>query len=371
MKTLKNRLVVVLLAACMLVTGLFAAGGTEKQKANALSPLYQGGSDTIYYFTDYYPALSEEELINEFSGYNIVLDHQCVSEQGFNDLVNSNYFTGFDAGCCVIIDIKTFMPDSLILYDLFYDLQESQGCFTIFISPYSQSDYQTEYNDIEFLTYVDRFIIDNQFMRLRSFCWDAFGNFVSGNRTLTNTTYFIDSKMLGVGTYIGVPFESLCEMSIFLRVFAEVLCTCLPRDESDDCQEIAWKLENNNIKILVPTYANYFVDLLTFTTYCYEGSFNDMIPDSGLDSDGILQPRFACAFGFTTFSQDYHNFLYQVKCGEGVDLPVYAYIVDPINYDPNGLPIITNSFLRPQGVLNEDMAAACLWDLLKDVLLVS
>lgn len=66
MKILKKRLMVVVMSLALFLTGIFAVGGIDSKKADAFSPNYNGDPYTIYYFTDYYPTVTYDELVNEF-----------------------------------------------------------------------------------------------------------------------------------------------------------------------------------------------------------------------------------------------------------------------------------------------------------------
>ncbi len=332
MKILKKRLMVVVMSLALFLTGIFAVGGIDSKKADAFSPNYNGDPYTIYYFTDYYPTVTYDELVNEFGSYNVVYDRQFITESEFTEMVYNGYFEGFDFGTCVvIIDIKTFMPDSYVLYDLFFDLQQNQGCITAFVSIYSDS----EYYDSAFLEYVNVFVNDGELVRLKNFLYNSFYDLYYRDGTVDSTTYMIDGCLVDIYNLFGADMDTLCSTSPFLRVFLEQLILRLEGSYYSSYEEIADRLRDDHaIKLLVyNVYDGYFVDILTWNIYSYYDI--DQIKSEGAATD------FVCAFGFWSFNYNYYQILWNIQYGEGYDIPIYALAIDPVNYDPMGLNVIT------------------------------
>lgn len=162
MKKLKSRVIVVVMALVLLVTGVFALGGLKSTKAEALTQSQAG-----YYFCDSVPIMDEETLRIEYKMNNIDYDIQpLISSQKLAYLVYTGYFWGLeDKYSLVIVDIKAMKPDAQTLRDLFICLKY-QNCNVIFVSAYEEY----EYGDATlFMEYVDDFMPCDL---------DRYGNFV-------------------------------------------------------------------------------------------------------------------------------------------------------------------------------------------------
>ena len=331
MKILKNRLVFVIMSLVLFVTGIFSMGGIDTKKANALSSEYNGEPNTIYYFTDYYPTLTYNDLTSEFPNYNVVYDRQFIGESQFTNMVNNGYFSGFDYGTCVvIIDIKLFKPNPYVLYNLFSNLQQQQGCITAFVSAYAESAY----NDISFLNHVNVFVRDEDFIGLRNFFAYAFEDLDSGNVMMDSTTYLIDGNLVNIYSFFDEDMDTLCAGSPFLRFFLEELIVWLEIDFYDTYEQIADELRSDfpEIKILVYDVNNdYFVDILTWNVYSYN-AIRQQIREGDLD-DAI------CAFGFWEFTDGFYEILYDIQYAEEYDIPIYVLATGPVSCGPNGLRV--------------------------------
>lgn len=323
------------------MTTCVAIFGGAGQNAQALSPDYTGTPNTIYYFYDLYPTISPERLSAEFGTYTVVYDRRISGQQSFTTLVNDGYFSGFAEECVVIIDIKTFMPAPMVLLDLFYSLKMEQECVTVFASVYAQIDY----SETDFLDFVDSFLCVNfdaldQFFDFvisdfdanalenadppTSSAWDRLANrvFLLDNREVCLYATLIDSQRLDI--------VALCEASPYLAHFLERLANYIDPNNIYGLPEIAEKLMEQGVKLLVyvPNYNNEvpfaFVDILTWETYESEKLQND---------DIMTKP--ICAIGIWNFSYKYYQFLCDHQ--QFIDLRIYAMVVDPIIYDPDGL----------------------------------
>lgn len=322
-----------LLAFALLVAGLASFGVFSETNASALTPDYNGDPDTIYYFSDYYPTLTYEELENEFGWYNIVIDHQYVDEQEFYDMIHDGYFWGFDYDTCVvIIDIKTFMPDPYELLDLFAMLK-SQGCITVYVSIYDEYDY----SDTEFLEFLDVFVNDYQFDRLQSFIYNALYDYkwMYRDGDLFDTGFIIDGNLIDVEEYFGDDMDTLCENSPFLRYFLYYLrwFMGIRYDEFENYQELADMLRDwYAIQIYVHVGGNEYVEILSWTTYYFDCVYD--VPSSQL-----------CVFGFWKLDDDFYRFLYEAQYEYGYYsdfMPIYILEAEPIDYSEFGLQVITD-----------------------------
>lgn len=356
MKILKKKLLIVIISLVLLLTGVFVTGGIDNKKADALSLNYTGEPNTIYYFTDYYPTVTYDELVSEFGSYNVVYDRQTITELEFTDMVYNGYFYGFDYGTCVvIIDIKTFMPEPQVLYDLFFDLQENQGCITAFVSIYNDG----EYGDNAFLEYINVFVNDGELVRLKNFLNNSFRKKTKMDGTVDSTTYLIDGYLVDIHYFWGADMDTLCNTSVFLKIFLEHLVLQLNDNyRYNSYEEIAEILrdEKHSIKLLVYDENNgYFVDILRWNIYYYYNIEQLM--------RGEPETKFVCAFGFWEFTYNYYQLLWDIQHVEGYDITVYALVIDPVNYDPMGLNIITDLDLNEEyGYELDDEAAQNLLD---------
>lgn len=352
MKTLTKKLSVIGIALVLFMITLFTMGGIQTAKANGPSdenvPAPGGDSGnqyTIYYFTDYYPTVSYNELLDEFGNYNIVYDHQYIDEQDFENMVNNHYFlfdsvTGEDTGIrALIIDIKTFLPDSMLLESLFADVKFYMDCATVYVSYYDAY----EYYDTTFLNYVDLFVVDSQLARLNYFIEQALNELYNGSyATLFDVSYLIDGNLVDVVNLFGEDMDTLCENSHFLRIFLEQFVRVVWDYEYDvlfsSYNEIADYLRDIlNVKLLVHKGGNEYVDILTWNVYQFNNIYDvlNVYPNS----------LYTCAFGFWRLNHDYYQFLLDAQNVDDYDLPVYILEAEPIPYDPDGLNIITDSDL--------------------------
>ena len=94
-------------------------------------------------------------------------------------------------------------------------------------------------------------------------------------------------------------------------------------------EEIAAELRYNNVKLLVHTTGNLFVDILTWQYYTVD--FVEDVMDANTEN--------VCAIGFWAFNSDFYQVLHFIQNSEGYDLPIYAYEIDEVFYDENGLNI--------------------------------
>ena len=328
----KNSIIATILAITMFCV-IIPLGPTNKKTVNALSPDYNGQSDTIYYFNDYYPTVRPSKLEEEYPDYNIIFDRQQVTAQSFTLLVNSGYFTGFAEGCLVIIDIKTFLPDANLLNTLFYSLHETQGCKTMFMSIYNQQNYYNDY----FLSYVDEYQVVG-FERLESFL-EAVLYIMNGrnNNTLYNTTYFIDSALVNADAFNPGQINAMCSAIPFLRILLDKFADSLSITGSYSYIAEVLNYLTNNIKIFV-AISNGHRDIAS-----WDGYAQIELGDFAV-SNNVYPWNDACAIGFSSLSSSFYDF-----AADGYslldDFPIYLFEADPIEYSEDGLPVITDSDL--------------------------
>ena len=332
MKRIKTALLALVMVFMMTLTGFSAI------EANALVPSYNGDDMTVYYFTDYYQSLEEDVLAEEFDDFNVIYDHQWVTEQEFNDMVDDHYFTGFGDDCIVVIDIKTFMPDPDVLLDLFQTLKVTyNNCGTVLVSPYSSSDYDSE----PFLNYVD-VVFQSNFERLRSFIYntyrhitDTFNN-THAVPTLENVTMLIDGRLIDLsGTYNDI--DDLCIESPFLRILLEEFADRLPGSYTyDSYSEIADEMSEDGINLLLHTGGEDFVNVITGGVY-EDLSYTDLQDPDQFNWDYI------CGIGFWDLETSFKTFLSDTQ-GHMEYMPLYLLEVDPMIYG-GSLVVITDGML--------------------------
>lgn len=109
MKKLNFKILSVFLAIAIVVSGAAVVVASPREEVNALSPNYDGSD--VYYFCDLYPTLTYETFYNTFSA-SIYYDVRWVSDSEFYRDIEEHYFFTLN-NRVVIIDIKTFIPDTL------------------------------------------------------------------------------------------------------------------------------------------------------------------------------------------------------------------------------------------------------------------
>lgn len=153
MKKFNFKILSVFLAIAIVVLGAaFVAPSGEE--VSALPEYYDGSY--VYYFCDYYPTLDYKTFHDTFDT-SIYYDVRWVNKDQFNDLVHSMYFQEFTKRM-IIFDIKTFMPDTDVLCELFSYLRDME-CVTGFVTFFDESDFP----DTDFFEYLDIFVDNAHF----------------------------------------------------------------------------------------------------------------------------------------------------------------------------------------------------------------
>jgi len=296
---------------------------------HALSINYNGEDDTIYYFTDYYPTIEEDTLSTEYPNYNVVYDHQWITEQQFNNMVSGNYFTGFGDNCVVIIDIKTFAPSHTVLNSLFLDLKTNQNCTTALVTLLNTTDFANN----DFLLYVDVYFTSD-LSKLTDFVALALADYEQDIVGWSNTTILIDGRL--ADSRRNINFGSWKFDHSFLKVLLDTLAYELGLQINNYSDFIETLANAYNINLLVDMGNGTYSDLntgISYTAYTVEDLQND-----DLTWDNI------CAFGFSSLENDFYDFLEDGQDSESY-LPVYLFVVDPVTYGTEGLMAITDEDL--------------------------
>lgn len=342
-------------ALIMLIAIVLSFGAAPAQKASALSSEYNGEDNTLYYFSDYYPLMTFEEMEGvEQNGYGYVYDHQYLtetdSEHDFAELVNSNYFNGFGNNCIVVIDIKSFKPDPNDLTTLFTKLS-NQNCTTIFVSGTPLSEFSSQ----SFMSKVDYFVQDD-YIRLKNFMGASLQNFFSNNipaedsesETATEEPefvypedlwFFFDENLVPLNCYFADALE-LCARYPFFRIFLESIKPYLFDQDAADYDTITYEeiidaLKGANTKLWVRKNANSYVELID-----YNGNEEFEIP---MTPDSVAANSSArAALGFNHLSSPFQSFLESVQnFPEGIVLPVYLLEAEPYTFSDSGLSVYT------------------------------
>lgn len=318
MKKFNLKILSVFLAIAIVVSGA-AVVAPLGEEVNALSPNYDGSD--VYYFCDLYPTLTYETFSNTFSA-SIFYDVRWISDSEFYRDIEEHYFFTLN-NRVVIIDIKTFIPETGILSELFSHFKEN-NCVTGFVTSYSESDFPDTY----FLDCVDIFVENAPSDKMDVYFSAAFED-LDTNRELSDTVYLLDGSVLNVYFIENRDFGALCATSRYLNKFIFDLLYFVSSTEYEiyDYQNA---LDEWNINILVYVGNNQFVDLTTWERYTFYSS-QEILEE--------YEKEYICSFGFDMFEEEFYWFLYN----NGVDLN-YLFEVTPLSYDCNGLDLRLNNF---------------------------
>lgn len=376
MTTTRKRLTAVCAALALILTSIFTVGGLFGKQAHALVPEYTGDFETIYYFTDYCQAVDPITLAKQFPDRSIVVDRQTeLNESKLREMVyEEGYFYGLNNWTFIVIDIKTFKPDPVLLYDIFFSLNVEQDCRTAFVTVYEYNQYEEDGTTYDpwFMDYVDIYIDDSDYDRLKSFTFNAFRHTFNNNGTVNNTAYIIDSNLVDIGTErdlesdpfiggvddegnrydnnnFGADLETLCKDSAYLDIFVKELACWKEMPDNydpnyfDTYDKILDALisPENYVKILVYMGEDKYVDILTWDIYLC----NDVFEFINGEPDEDYYINNVVAFGFINFTHEFYDYFYNKVCA-GEPIPsIYAVIVD-YPYDDGILPVITDDALE-------------------------
>ena len=319
MKKLNFKILSVFLAIAIVVSGAAVVVASPREEVNALSPNYDGSD--VYFFCDIYPTLTNENFSNTYSA-SIFYDVRWVDQAQFREYIVYDYFYGL-SNQVVIFDIKTFIPYTDVLYELFLRLKEN-NCVTGFVTSYSENDFPDTY----FLDCVDIFVENAPSDKMDVYFSAAFED-LDTNRELSDTVYLLDGSVLNINFIINRDFEALCTTSYYLNKLIYDLLYFVSSIEYEIC-DYQNALDEWNINILVYVGNNQFVDLTTWERYTFYSS-QDILEE--------YEKEYICSFGFDMFDEEFYWFLYN----NGVDLN-YLFEVTPLSYDCNGLDLRLNNF---------------------------
>lgn len=212
MKRTRNFVVALLFTLLTLFPGFMP----KTREAKALSSDYFLYSDynNVYYFSDSTPAFKDIYEAN-FTSVPITYDiHPLMTNQELAFLLYSGYFWGFNRSVnnMVIIEIKSAMPDPVVLQNLFACLHE-QGCKVFFIS-----SYISELGDTDITQYADASLLCNMDKYSRYLKNAVKGMLGDDGLLRDGTSVLMSGKFFGLQEVNEVPeFAVLCKNSPTLR----------------------------------------------------------------------------------------------------------------------------------------------------------
>ncbi len=326
MKKTCNFFLAVIMSVMALFAGFVTFAGENKTQVSALHPDYSPLSRNIYYFYDYYPTMGYSELSSYFLGYDFFYDYKNVDGQSFSNMVNSNYFEGFESDTLVIIDLKLIEPDDITMNN-FFNCLLSQNCKVIFVSPFI-SNY-TNLND-------QVLYLEDNFEDLKTMV-HMFAAGSIGNPELTRDTYYLlDKNMVEMGDLIEGDIVNIYNNNFIVRLLLNELLGFEPVGE-----EIRDHVNNlcadRNIKILVHTLETDFIDILTGDMHTIsDASFFEFYNEYS----GNIEYYDVYAMGFWYLDFKFNEFLAQLQ-GYPIELPIYIIEREPIENTPSALKIKT------------------------------
>ena len=316
-------LALIMLFSCFTISSVYAISSN-----NISDP-----PTAIYYFNDYYPTVTKSEMQDEFLGMNIVYDHQWVDYYSFNNLIDNEYFSRVATNSVAIIDIKTFIPDTSYLSDLFFYLKNEKQCKVMFVSAYALSDFDSN----DFMDYVDGFFKSN-FERLRSFLRNALTDLAQANGTIYDTAILIDGRLIDTDTYYRDDLEDIGDASPFLRYLAEELHNLFqPYSPDADPYDV---FIDQSIQLLVHSGQEEFTEIKDWFTYS-AGSVEELEEQTSW--------TYICAFGFWQLEREYFNILLMgqdyIEAQLVTYLKVYILEVDPFTPPSSLLDFLSDTEL--------------------------
>lgn len=321
----------ILLAIVTLFASLAAFGANEKVYA-APPDADPGDPKKIFCFSDSKPIFEEYAYGNYEFTYEVVPFFDETDIIFFKNAVSIGTYDSYDA---ILVETKLRIIDYNTLIDLFNEIH-SRGLIVIFVTAFEIYEYA--YTD--FTDYVDVFYkCKNRFedyitvsvFHIKGIMWDE-----------TNACILIDGRYVTIyDNIVDTCLNSFYLRTLFRELNAQFNLGC----EQDDYEEIAKRLEANRIKLFV-NRENFLVDITS-------GKQNSIYPEDFLDKTketSYTNYKFF-AMGRWYLEKYFYDMLYNLQTATDVngyalmDLPVYIFEVDPIDYGDSGLDIISDSLL--------------------------
>ena len=329
-KSFAPRLVSALMALLLFFTAFASFGGIKVQAAIGYVPAPEGdGVTDVYYLFDYYPEIGNADMANNYPEVDIVYD-RCTNIQQVLPLIAVGIYNPIEslpAGCTVVIDIKTYKPNSEMLRDVFWYIQDSLHCKTIFVSTYQRGEFDDSIEGASMFEYLDDFYHSTD-IRLEAFCDFSSQDVKDENGTLEDTCILIDGNI--------VNFTDLFGNYSFLRILIDKLCIALECEDHIPIPDynaiISHLKEYHNISLLVHTSETSFVDLAGSVVQAPSNSYPNQ--SYQLNYGNIY------AIGFSHLDNNFYDYLYGVQQAQGIT--VYILEAEPIVYSEDGLEIISD-----------------------------
>ena len=289
---------------------------------------YDSVTDTIYYFSDYYPTLDKATLEQEFPDYQVVYHHQWVTEATLFSAIMQGFPSGANVHT-VIIDIKSFVPSGAVLSAIF-SYFKTMGYRTVFVTPYDRGQFDSQ----SFWNYVDRECHSNLTI-LKSFVkWSLNNMFLLNGETLSDTTILIDGRLIDP---LYGDSSALVERFHFYKVL-------LGKKDDPDYNT------PTNIRMLVHWGDNSFYEVTpdSVGTPYVAADKTDLVDENG---DCIWEH--ICAIGFWELEDDFYQ--YVIDNQSSIDeFPLFVLPVDPPTYGEGGVAAFVFTMEDARAIAEED-----------------
>ena len=283
---------------------------------------------SVYYFSDTEPILDESDMKYYFGhSNNYEYDLQYgVNQKAFAQMVEEFHFEDYAGYDIYLFQVKLLLPEASRLEEIFSSWKAQSDCSIIFICSYTPYDLTTMLEGSEFMTYVDEYY---------QCSLHGFAQFVNyAVYDLVNNydfdTILIDVTFLNENCEMTDIYECI-RASVFLPLFLKALGE-------------QW-IEGGLPTLFVGVVSGQFDFYICNGTEIYD--FEGLITGNELTSDGIgeVSGHQNCFFGVWQLDPGLYNFLWEEQDGKFDDFPVYIWEQDPIEYDPDGLKIMSDSSL--------------------------
>ncbi|MBQ8429492.1 MAG: hypothetical protein IJX30_05305 [Clostridia bacterium] len=337
MDKIKRMCISLVMAVVVLFGGIFSLFGVKNVKVNALVNEAYGRTHLVYYFCDSYPTFPNTLLKTIFTEDLLVYDIQKVDESTFNDMVTTDeYFVGLDMNSMLILDLKTFAPETSVLCELFCQVKSGYGCKTVLVTNNVSSSGVVFSSLAEC---VDLFYSST--CRLQAFAQEIVATqrlSNIGNGTVNGTTFLIDNIIDNPEDYAGAGLDTLCDADPFLDYFITELLDYADPDPTLTTVSSEDVLTNSGIRIWLQTGGGSFVDAIS-------GQTNISLPDTnGVINVYPTATQDYAVVGFSNIDPQFwgmiDNFHDNVNEIGGIPshlMPVHILEVVPIEYGEDGI----------------------------------
>ena len=333
-KSFATRLVSAVMALLMIFIAFASFGAIKAQADIGYVPApYSDGVIDIYYLFDYYPEIGNTKMANEQPDIDIIYDRCANIENTLINIAAGSYLSNdiLPSGATVVIDIKTYQPESALLAAAFGYIKNSLHCKVMFVTVYNEPDFADDDPQNSLFDYVDDFYTSDH-RRLEAFCKFSQIHIKENNGTLEDTCILIDGNV--------VDFNDMFGNYSFLRILIDRLWVataeyCPEHSNSGYMPMISHLKYDHNISLLVNTFG--FEDLANRLTH---------VPSNSAHPHGEeLSYNHIYAIGFYKLDQSFSNYLYQNYINL-TEIPQYLLEADPFVPNENGVPVILDYYLE-------------------------